>query len=92
NAYGQLGDGTFASKNVPVQIGTATNWQTIIAGSAQTIAIKTNGTLWGWGNNGSGQLVNTGTTNINTPTQIGTDTNWKTAALGITHTLAIKTN
>ncbi|MFP3835981.1 hypothetical protein SCA31_24090, partial [Chryseobacterium sp. SIMBA_028] len=45
NAYGQLGDGTFASKNVPVQIGTATNWQTIIAGSAQTIAIKTNGTL-----------------------------------------------
>ena len=41
--YGQLGDGTLINRNVPTQIGTATDWKTISAGPTHSIAIKNNG-------------------------------------------------
>ncbi len=43
---GQLGDGTWFEYHSPVQIGSATNWETVAAGSYHAIAIKTDGTLW----------------------------------------------
>jgi alpha-tubulin suppressor-like RCC1 family protein len=48
-ANGSLGVGTLTNKNVPTQIGTATNWQTINAGGGHNFAVKTDGTLWVWG-------------------------------------------
>ena len=37
---GQLGDGTTVSKSSPVQIGTATNWSSIAAGTTHTVGIR----------------------------------------------------
>jgi alpha-tubulin suppressor-like RCC1 family protein len=93
NLFGQLGDGTTNDRNSPLQIGTATNWQSISAskGGYHTLATKTNGTLWGWGNNGSSQLGDGTTTNKTTPTQIGSATNWLSVDAGVGFTLAIKT-
>jgi hypothetical protein len=39
NGDGQLGDGTKIEKNSPVRIGTDTDWQTVAAGSAHTVAV-----------------------------------------------------
>ena len=57
-----------------------------------TIALKTDGTLWAWGDNEYGQLGDNTTVDKLTPTQIGTATNWQTIETGIYHSLALKTD
>jgi alpha-tubulin suppressor-like RCC1 family protein len=61
----------------------------VSAGTVHSIAIKTTGTIWGWGNNGDGQ--NGTTANRTAPFQIGSDINWAKVAAGNIHTMAIKT-
>jgi uncharacterized repeat protein (TIGR01451 family) len=61
-AIGQLGDGTggFGGSGVrsltPVQVPGLDGVDTVEEGGAYVLALKTNGTVWGWGNNFSGQL------------------------------------
>jgi alpha-tubulin suppressor-like RCC1 family protein len=72
NHIGQLGDGTTVDRNVPTQIGTATNWDKIYAnGSNTTITVKTDGTVWVWGSNNYGQFGNGNALNVgsNVPLQ-----------------------
>src|SRR3990170_1798433 len=64
----------------------------IAAGSYHTLAIKSDGTLWAWGYNYSGQLGDGTTSNKTTPVQIGTGTNWSQIAAGGYHSLAIKSD
>ncbi|MFH1230427.1 MAG: putative Ig domain-containing protein [Planctomycetota bacterium] len=64
----------------------------IAAGGSHTVILKTDGTLWAWGLNSSGQLGNGTFTNKNIPTKIGTDTNWAIIAAGGSHTVALKTD
>jgi alpha-tubulin suppressor-like RCC1 family protein len=87
-----LGDGTTTNKNIPTQIGTAANWQSISARNEYTIALKTDGTLWAWGRNGYGQIGDGTTINKATPTQIGTAINWQSISAGGSHTIALKTD
>jgi len=65
----------------PTQVGTNTNWANIQCGAeGATIAVKTDGTLWSWGQNRSGQSGQNSsgdsTNCFSSPTQVGTDTNW----------------
>ena len=79
NTVGQLGDGTTTSRSSPVQIGTLTNWKEISAGwnlSPTSMAIKTDGTLWTWGNGASGALGDGTITSKSSPVQVGTRTDW----------------
>ncbi len=93
NNYGQLGVGTsVTSVTSPTQVGTATNWDKISSGNSHCVAIKTDGTLWTWGSNQSGQLGNGTTTNSNIPIQIGSETDWLFIAAGDEFTFAIKNN
>ena len=97
NAYGELGDGTFSSRTSPVTVaGGGTTWSTatnaIGAGRASG-ALKTDGTLWTWGNNAIGQLGNGVTANFLSPiTIVGGGTTWSTISAGTTHAGAIKTD
>ncbi len=94
NGNGELGNGNnlnSGSNYIPAQIGTANNWEFIAAGSNYSMAIKSNGTLWAWGENFFGQFGNNLTADSYVPIQVGTLTNWRSVCLGIVHTSGLKT-
>lgn len=64
--------------------------QSISAGTSHSIAIKSDGTLWAWGFNASGQLGDGTTTQRQIPVQVGITADWKVVSAGDNHTLAIK--
>ncbi len=57
NDSGQLGDGTTTSRSTPVQVsGGMTDVRSIAAGSYHSLAAKSDGTVWAWGEDDYGQL------------------------------------
>jgi hypothetical protein len=54
----------------------------VSAGGSHSMMVLEDGTLWAWGENGSGQLGDGTTTNKLTPTQVGSATNWTNVAAG----------
>jgi alpha-tubulin suppressor-like RCC1 family protein len=95
NTFGALGDGTSTVRSSPVTTtGGGTNWRQVSGGQYHCAAIKTDGTLWAWGRNASGQLGTSTATSINTSpiTTSGGGSTWKQVASGANHTAAIKTD
>ena len=94
-ATGKLGDNTVLNKSSPIQtISAGTNWSQVSAGDRNTAGIKTDGTLWLWGQGGFGQIGN-GATSRSSPVQtISGGTNWKQVSLSSNddYTSAIKTD
>ena len=60
----------------------ATNWTNISAGDAHSCGLRSDGSLWCWGDNSFGQLGDGTTTSRTTPTRIGTTTNWTNISAG----------
>lgn len=57
NALGQVGNGTVSTKQmVPVQAAGVYGVTAIAAGANHSLALRGDGTLWGWGGNYAGQL------------------------------------
>jgi len=98
NSSGQLGYTIFSAES-PVQVGSLINWKQIgacKASGAHAGCVKTDGTLWTWGLNSSGQLGLSDTTSRSSPVQVGTLTNWKQVSCGgnasFSHTACVKTD
>jgi len=96
NNYGQLGTGDVVSYSSPVQeVSNSTNWSSVSAGYQQfsesyMSAIKTDGTLWSWGQNSSGRLGTNNQINYSSPVQeVSSSTNWSSVSTGGAHNLAI---
>ena len=93
--YGRLGNGV-TTGNISTPVTTfagGTNWKQVSGGNQHTAAIKTDGTLWVWGNGSYGRLGNAVTTNASTPvTTFAGGNNWKQVECGSLHTAAIKTD
>jgi alpha-tubulin suppressor-like RCC1 family protein len=98
NDLGQLGNntngagGSTNSYSSPVQVGSLTNWQQVAIGIGWAIAIKTDGTMWSWGSNSSGQLGIGGNNMYSSPVQVGSLTNWKQVACHQSGFAAVKTD
>jgi len=67
-------------------------WSFVSNGAGHTLAIKTDGTLWAWGNNNYGQLGAGGVANQHTPVKVGTDNDWVSVSTNYTVTMARKAN
>ena len=93
NNVGQLGLGNKTSYSSPKQI-PGTNWATgdnKIASGYNMAAIRTDGTLWVWGQNNVGQLGQNNTTEYSSPRQVP-GTNWSTVGGGNQPFIATKTD
>jgi alpha-tubulin suppressor-like RCC1 family protein len=80
---GRLGQNSTTTLSSPVQIGALTDWASASAQfTSFCAAIKTNGTLWSWGENSSGQLGQNNITEQSSPVQVGALTSWSSASAG----------
>jgi alpha-tubulin suppressor-like RCC1 family protein len=95
NAYGQLGHGdTTYGRNAPTRVGSDSDWAAVASGINHSLTLKNEGSLWAWGDNGSGQLGlgDSVSGNKNVPTRVGTASDWAVIAAGFEHSLALKAN
>uniref|UniRef100_A0ABS3IRW6 InlB B-repeat-containing protein n=1 Tax=Bifidobacterium asteroides TaxID=1684 RepID=A0ABS3IRW6_9BIFI len=101
NKYSQLGDGTTTNRTRPVPVGKPQGapdgftWKQISLGGQHSAAIGSDGNLYTWGRNDTGQQGDGTTTNRNTPVPLNKPKGasdgftWKQASLGGMHSAAI---
>ena len=95
NNYGQLGDGTTASHATPAAINApaGVTFTAIAAGTAHSLAVAADGSVYSWGFNASGQLGTGTMADSSTPQQVALPaaTQVATVAAGGSHSLALTT-
>ena len=96
NNFGQLGriftDSTTNQSFAPGRVGSETNWKALTVGALHNVAIKTDGTLWTWGDSSLGPVAMNNPSNNNLPVPVGTESNWVAVATGHYHSLALKSD
>ena len=93
NYEGQLGVGSAGyNDGLPAAVPSFTNAAGISAGYQHSVAVKSDGTVWAWGSNASGQLGDATTTDRSSPTQVQGLSGVKAVSAGNAHTLALKSD
>jgi alpha-tubulin suppressor-like RCC1 family protein len=91
--YSRLGLNNNTNYSSPKQVGALTNWSvlnTFSNGGQCCFAIKTDGTLWGWGPQNVGQLGLGNTTYYSSPKQVGSLTTWRSVSTWLNGTGALQ--
>jgi alpha-tubulin suppressor-like RCC1 family protein len=87
NTYGQLGNNSTTSYSVPTSVSSATSWKSIQAGDYHAMTVQgSNGLVYGWGQNTSGELGNNTRTNCSVPTSVSLGINLTAVACGTSFT------
>ena len=76
-------------RHAPLRIGSDANWIAVSAGAYHTVALRSDGTLWAWGEN-SGELGDVRIYDRWSPVQIGFNTDWASISAGSYFTVALK--
>ncbi|MET0234928.1 MAG: hypothetical protein ABW224_09845, partial [Kibdelosporangium sp.] len=96
NASGQLGNGTTTGSTTPLQVNgfgeVRRGAGSVAAGSAHSLAVRSDGTVWAWGQGTNGQLGNGGTTGSSVPVQVSGLTNVVAVAAGTSFSVALKSD
>lgn len=95
--FGQLGIGEIPNnaclcRNTPTQVAGLNGVMTVAMGSQHTVALKSDGTVWTWGNNAKGQLGNGNNTSHASPAQVPGLSDVIAVSAGYQHTLALKSD
>ena len=93
NTYGTLAQNDRTHRSSPVQI-PGTTWSKEFTGKDDDyrLAIKTDGTMWTWGENNFGQLAQNDRTSRSSPVQVGSGTDWSTVCNAQGFVMAQKTD
>lgn len=95
SSKGCLGNGsTTGSSTSPISVvGGFTDWVQISSSMYHTLAIRSNGSAWGWGYNQAGRIGDNTTTIRNSPVSvIGGFTDWVQVNAGTDHSHGIRAN
>ncbi len=65
-------------------------WAKVAGGRNHTCGVRTDRSLWCWGNNGDGSLGLGDTTDRRVPTRVGTDLDWAKIGTGAYHTCGVR--
>ena len=79
---GQLGQNDRNDRSSPTQVGGEVNWQAVSYHANGGAAIKSDGTLWAWGDGAPGGLAQNNLTSYSSPVQVGGNKKWKSLQLG----------
>ena len=90
-ALGNNSDSAASRISSPTQLGTGVDWVKVTCTIDTTGAIKSDGTLWMWGNAAQGALGQNNYISKSSPAQTGAETNWAEIHAGRT-SLGVKTN
>ena len=91
NGRGQLGNGSDIGSSSALLVGTdEIGWVATEPGGEFTLARRSNGTLWTWGDNSKGQLGNNTLTSHTAPAMVGTASNWVAQSAGWSHVVALQ--
>ena len=96
NTGGELGNYSVVKQSSPVAVSAPSviyTWSKISSGGSHSIAIRSDGTLWAWGFNTSGQLGNLSVTTVNSPVLVSGPplASWSSISAGISHSIGITT-
>lgn len=89
NGFGQLGDGTNTSSNVPVQVVDVHAFKAVDAGDLHTCGLTTDGRALCWGNNWNGQLGNGSLESANRPIAVTGGLDFVDLSVGGEHTCGV---
>lgn len=98
NSSGELGDGTTTHRYTPVKVSSLSSVTVIAAGEdigkggAHSVAVRSSGSVFAWGNNDWGQLGDGCTWDRLTPVQVSTLSGVIGVAAAASHTLAIRSD
>ncbi|GII52614.1 hypothetical protein Pth03_10030 [Planotetraspora thailandica] len=96
NRYGQLGNGTTTASSVPVPVPGLTGVVQVAAGGhdyrSYSLALRSDGTVWAWGDNALGEFGDGTTIGRTTPVQVPGLTGVTQIAAGSYHNLALRSD
>jgi|GEM_PF-473423 len=93
NVKGETGNGTNSSTtSTPTQVPSFTNVIAIGAGGSHSMALKSDNTVWTWGDNATNQLGSNVIASSNVPFQVPGLTNVIAISAGFEHSVALKSD